>query len=150
MNWMPAFPTLTMNALSWGDKDGLGIGTPDPVTGITPAAGYVGLKDLAIDNLKVAGRVSIDVATVDPPAIVVDAARSMSPTFVRISLGTGDANISPSVANGQLFIGMDSVRTDVVLDKVKTLASNSPGTLGSLYVRDLAVGINGWVNVGAH
>ena len=65
------FPTLTMNALSWGDKDGLGIGTPDPVTGITPAAGYVGLRDLAIDDLKVAGRVSIDVATVDPPCPLI-------------------------------------------------------------------------------
>ena len=53
-----SFPTLTMTALSWGDKDGLGIGKPDPVTHITPAAGYVGLKDLVIDNLTVNGKVS--------------------------------------------------------------------------------------------
>ena len=155
-----SFPTLTMNALSWGDKDGLGIGTPDPVTGITPAAGYVGLRDLAIDNLKVAGRVSIDVATVDPTVPVnlsdmvifyATAARSqMSPTFVHIGLGTGDANISPSAANGQLFIGIAKLRTDVVLDKDKTLASNSRGILGSFYMQDLSVGINGWVDIGSH
>ena len=54
---------------------------------------------------------------------------------------------APEVGLGEEF---SEVHADVVLDKVKTLASNSRGILGSFYMRDLAVGINGWVNVGAH
>jgi len=143
------FPKINLDALSWGNDGGIGGMTAAELAGKT-SAGFIGLSNLAIADLQVAGRVSIDVATLESPVIVVDAARSMNPTFVHISLGTGNANISPSAANGQLFISVSSLRTDVVLDNAKTLASNSPGTLGSLYVKDLAIGINGWVNVGAH
>ena len=130
------FPLFTLDALSWGNTDGAGGAT---------TAGYVGFRDFAIDGLKITGPVSINVATA-----TVATTPAMSSSFVRIALGTGDASISPSAANGRLFIGMNSLKTDIVLDKVKTLNSTSKGTLGSFYMQNFAMGINGWVDIGAH
>jgi len=130
------FPLFELDALSWGNTDGAGGAT---------TAGYVGFKDFAIDGLQITGPVSINVAT--PTTITYPL---MSSSFVRIALGTGDAGISPSASNGRLFIGMSSLKTDVVLDKVKTLNSASSGTLGSLYMQNFAMSINGWVDIGAH
>jgi len=154
------FQQFFLGTLSWGDTDGIGLGTPDPVTGINPTAGYVGLRDLTFDGLKIFGRVTIDVATVDSSAPInsvealmysyYDEAHHMSPSFVHIGLGTGNADILPSAANGQLLIAMDSLSTDVVLDNVKTLASTSSSTLGSFYIKDLSITVNGWVNIAAH
>jgi len=160
------FQQFFLGTLSWGDTDGIGLGTPDPVTGINPTAGYVGLRDLTIDGLKVYGRVTIDVATVDSSVPVTskemllysfyDDAHHMSPSFVHIGLGTGNADILPSMENGMLYVGLDSLSTSVVLGSTKTLRSKDEdakkrkGTLGMIYMSGFEVRVNGWVDIGSH
>jgi len=160
------FRQFYLGTLSWGDADGIGLGTPDPVTGINPTAGYVGLRDLTIDGLKIYGRVTIDVATVDSAVPVTsrekliysfyNEAHHMSPSFVHIGLGTGDADIAPSLENGMLYVSLDSLSTSVVLGSAKTLRSNDEdvkkrkGTLGMFYTSGLEVRVNGWVDIGSH
>ena len=138
-----------MSALSWGDADGVG--------GMT-TAGYVGLSNLAIVGLMVKGRVSIDVATVDCTGIPLSAdgmiysayeTPRMSPSFVRLGVGTGNAN--DNLADPRtLVISMASLSADVVLDSSKSLNSINAGVLGSIYIADMDVKINGWVHIGAH
>ena len=78
------FPKVSLSALSWGNSDGFGNGS---------SAGYRGWRDVEIGNLKVAGPLSIGVATSNNYVSSL-----MSPSFVRIMLGTGDSSIAPSVA----------------------------------------------------
>jgi len=160
------FQQFFLGTLSWGDTDGIGLGAPDPVTGINPTAGYVGLRDLTIDGLKIFGRVTIDVATVDSSAPInsvealmysyYDEAHHMSPSFVHIGLGTGNPDILPSPENGMLYVGLDSLSTSVVLGSTKTLRSKDEeekkrkGTLGMFYTSGVEVRVNGWVDIGSH
>jgi hypothetical protein len=138
---------IHIDALSWGDADGVGTAT---------AAGYVGLKTLDITGLTVTGLVSIDVATVDinAPQTPIQlmyagyATHNVSPTFVHIGLGTGNAD--DSLANAKtLAVGMTSLATNVVLGNDAALSVN-PGKLGSIYVGNMALKVNGWVDIGAH
>jgi hypothetical protein len=128
---------LYIAALSWGNADGFG-GTTTAST-----AGYVGLRNLAIVGLTIAGNVSINAAT------ATNNTYNMSPTFVHIGLGTGNSNNDPALP-GALAIGMKSLAADVVLDKTKTLNSDSSGTLGSIYISEVSYRVNGWVDIGAH
>jgi len=131
--------TVTLNARSWGDADGVG----DMTT-----AGYRGFRNVELKNLNFGGPLSINVATVNNANTVN--IPMMSSTFVRIALGTGDSSIFPSVANGQFLIGIGSFSRDVVLDNTRTLNSSSAGTLRSFYMQNLSIGINGYVDIGAH
>jgi len=127
--------------LSWGNTDGFGT-----YGGATTTAGYVGLRNLAISGLTVSGRVGIDVATASYET------HNMRPTFVHIGLGTGNSDPNPANMNSPdtLAIRFDSLTTDVVLDRTKTLNSDSSGTLGSIYISGVSYRVNGWVDIGAH
>jgi len=120
----------------------------------------VGLRDLTIDGLKVYGRISIDVATVDSAVLITskkklvylfyDKEHKMSPTFVHIGLGTGDADIAPSVANGQLVVKFNSMDFELAVDNINTLHEYNKGILGNFYMKELSIGVNGWVDLGTH
>jgi len=148
-------------ALSWGDSNGIGGAT---------TAGFVGLKNLALGALTIAGKVSIDVATVAADReTYISSANSlmyaayynhlMSPnstTFVHIGLGTGNAYNDPTAA-GSLAIGLASMSADIALDSVKALSnagslsgSIGSGLLGSVYVGGVQAKVNGWVDIAAH
>jgi hypothetical protein len=143
------FSKLTVKALSWGDKDGLG--------GMN-TAGYRGWRNLAINGLTLAGRVSIEVATVDSKVIPLSAdaqmfatyaANTLSPTFVHIGIGTGNSN--DDLADPRtLVIGIGTLTRDIVLDSSKSLDSPNAGVLRSVYWSGFSVRANGWVNIGAH
>jgi len=78
----------------------------------------------------------------------------MSPTFVHIGLGTGDGDsiISgpPSLANGQLVVKFSSMDFELAVDNIDTLREYNKGVLGNFYIKDLSIGINGWVDMSAH
>jgi hypothetical protein len=130
------FPLFSLETLSWGN-----MGQP----GGTMTAGYVGFKDFTIGGLTVTGPISLNVATQTVPP-----SSMMSASFVRLSFGTPDAAMTSAPSKGNFFIGMTSLKTDIVLDKVKTLNSSSKGVLGSFYMGNVAMSINGWVDIGAH
>jgi hypothetical protein len=140
------FSKFNAKALSWGDADGSGSG-----------AGFRGWKNITVTGMTLAGRVSIDVATVSctgiPPSAdsiyyAYDIPR-MSPSFVHIGIGTGNAN--DNLADPRtLVIGMASLSADVVLDSSKSLNSTNVGVLRSVYWSGFTVRVNGWVDVGAH
>ena len=142
------FSKFTMRTLSWGDADGLGSGS---------GAGFRGWRNLTITGLTLAGRVSIDVATVNcteiPPSAdsmyyAYDIPR-MSPSFVHIGIGTGNSN--DNLADPRtLVIGMASLSADVVLDSSKSLNSTNAGVLGSIYIAGMAIRANGRIDIGAH
>lgn len=143
---------VTLDAVSWGD-DNLDLinGSTDP--------GYVGLRGLALGATTVVGKVSIDVATVDAYYTPIDSlnllmygsyeTHQLSPTFVHIGLGTGNAENTPSTGAEQLLITVGSLAADIALDSVKALNVGT-GALGSLYMSGVNVGINGWVDIAAH
>jgi len=141
--------SLTIDSLSWGDIDGIGGGS---------SAGYVGLKDLNITNLVISGPVSIDVATIRASAsdnyqLYGAVNPIISPSFVHIGLGSGIAG-GPSISGGvftagTLGIQLGAFAADAKLASDKTLTT-AAGTLGKLFVGNLMVGMNGWVDIGAH
>ena len=163
INMNATVSAVTIAALSWGDADGLGTTTPP----ITTTAGFVGLKTLALGTMNIAGKVTIDVATVQPATSYVNSpftlmyhgypTHMMSPnssTFVHIGLGTGNAD-SLSTAADTLSVSLASLSADVALDSVKGLtnagiAAGNSGLLGSIYVGGVAVKVNGWVDIAAH
>ena len=154
-NYEPGKPGFRIEVLSWGDTDGIGG---------TTTAGYIGLRDLDIYGLNIAGRVTIDVATVDSSVPITskkkliylfyDKEHKMGPTFVHIGLGTGDADsiISgpPSLENGQLVVNFDSADFQLAVDNIDTLRFYNRGILGNFYMKNLSIGINGWVDLSAH
>jgi len=147
---------VNIAALSWGDADGIGAGT-------TP--GFVGLTNLAIGTMSIAGKVSIDVATVQADSAYVVSpftlmyhgypTHMMSPnssTFVHIGLGTGNAE-SLSTEAATLTVSLASLSADVALDSIQTLANTGlagKGLLGSIYVGGVTAKVNGWVDIAAH
>ena len=138
-----------IDALSWGDADGMGGNT---------TAGYRGWRNIAITGVKLAGTVGIEVATVDATVTPNSAnammfasygTNNMSPSFVHIGIGTGNANNDPAGV-GALEVDITSLSWDVVLDNSKSLDSSHAGVLRSLYISDLTARVNGWVHIGAH
>jgi len=125
--------------VSWGDLDGY--------TGAANA-GYVGLKDLTISGLVLGGSVTIDVATVGTDVTTYTATsvtdmmyagyveNNLSPTFVHIGLN----NVGVTIGTLSAGVAFNSA-------KDLTTANN---LMGSLYVDNMVVGINGWVDIGAH
>lgn len=141
------FPQFKLDTLSWGNTDGIG----------GNAAGFIGLRGLEISGLTLDGNISMDVATVNSNAAPTSkssymyassAEQNMSPSFVHIGIGTGNAAIVPSAANGQFAISIDSMINEVVCSTDKTLKTG--GVLGNFYMKDFKVGVNGWIDVGAH
>jgi hypothetical protein len=144
--------SLTIDKLAWGDIDGIGGSS---------TAGWVGLKDLTIANLVINGAVSIDVATIRATALDNYMLYSaivpiLSQSFVHIGLGSGvagDATTPTAAIVGGAFtantlgISLASMAADVSLGGTHDLGVS---TLGKLYVGGLKVGMNGWVDIGAH
>ena len=147
------FPKINLDALSWGNDGGIGGMAVAELAGKT-SAGFIGLSNLAIADLQVAGRVSIDVATIESPVAFTSSDLikhyQMGPTFVRIGLGTGNSDILPSVGSGALFVGLRTLKTDIILDKEAKLISVDRGRLGSVYIENMLIGINGAVYIWAH
>ena len=81
------FPKFTLSALSWGNADGFGG---------TSTAGYRGWRDMTISGLSIAGPLSINVATLDSNMVSLLMTSQMSPTFVQLGIGTGNANDDPA------------------------------------------------------
>jgi hypothetical protein len=140
---------ITAAALSWGDADGVG--------GMT-TAGFRGWRNMGIVGLKVAGKVEVDVATVDATVTPGSAEErmsasykipQMSPSFVHIGIGTGNANDDPALP-GALAISMTSLSWDVVLDSSRSLDSPNASVLRSFYISGMEARLNGWVHIGAH
>ncbi len=124
--------TITIDELAWGDKDGLGADA-SIAGGVTPAgwvtgttAGWVGLKNLAIGGLVIAGYVNIDVAT----------ATSNSQPYVNIGFG-----------GSGLAITIGSMNATVALGSVPT---NLNQELGSIYISGMTVTLTGGVEIMAH
>lgn len=147
--------------VSWGDLDGIA------TAGYT--AGYVGLKNLSLVGLALSGQVTIDVATVadvaDYDADITSmmygnsgtgatfdgyVGHNMSPTFVHIGLGTGDAN--DAIGTDALGIAIESMTASVAFANNAALAAvgSNPGIIGSLYLSGINIGINGWIDIAAH
>jgi len=136
--------------VSWGD-DNL-----DLIGGAGETAGYVGLKNLNLTGLDLAGKVTIDVATVDTTVTTLTATTITEMMYA----GYVENNLSPSIVH----IGLDNVvvtvgglSADVVFSNNAPLAgltaaipTDKVSTMGSLYVNNLVISVDGWVDIAAH
>lgn len=137
--------------VSWGDDnlddiDGLGTGT----------AGYVGLKNLNLTGLDLAGTVTIDVATIDTTVTTLTATTITEMMYA----GYVENNLSPSVVHiglTNVVVTVGGLSADVVFSNNAPLAgltaaipTDKVSTMGSLYVDNLIIGVNGWVDIAAH
>jgi len=142
--------------ISWGDLDGVGGAN---------GAGYVGLVGLNIADLTLQGTVTIDVATIrtgDTSAAtsIEDMMylgyreNNLSPTIVHIGLGTGNADDDTLDEVNSLFLGnalgisLSSLNGAIAFGTTNTLVGAN--TIGNFYVGGIMVGVNGWVDIGAH
>lgn len=79
---------------------------------------------------------------------------NMGTSFVQIGLGSGNSssgatlNGSGNAANGAVVLGIGSLTADVKVADNAGLTGG--GTYGSVSMSNLKVGVNGWVNIGAH
>ena len=117
--------SLTLDTLSWGDNGGLEEGVVGYVAGTS--AGWVGLKNLAINNLAISGVATIETLTAPIGSTNLPAGM----VFVRIGLSN-------------LNVSMDSLNTDVALGSAK---NNLNQVLGSVYLGGLNMDINGNVDI---
>jgi len=137
--------------VSWGD-DNL-----DDIDGSgTKIAGYVGLKNLNLTDLDLAGTVTIDVATVDTTVTTLTATSITEMMYA----GYVENNLSPSIVHiglSNVVVTVGGLSADVVFSNNAPLAgltaaipTDKVSTMGSLYVDNLVVGVNGWVDIAAH
>jgi hypothetical protein len=125
-------PLLTLNTLSWGDPDGFTtVGSFG--AGFTNA-GYVGLRNLVIKNLAIAGRVTVE--------------------EVCPQTGGTDINLLPvvtgavSIEFNNLNVSMAYLSTDVALGNRK---DNLNQVLGSVSLSNLSMDITtGKIKISAH
>ena len=76
----------------------------------------------------------------------------MSSSFVHFGLGTGNslsAGSTLAANSGAFQFGMGSMTADVKVASNADLTTGG-GTYGSIGISNLKVGVNGWVNIGAH
>jgi len=107
---------ISVGVMAWGDNDGI---TP------TAVAGWVGMKDLTIDNLRIHLRTDKGMAATDPAEI--DAIQAAALALFGITLTDVEAQVVSVIANTQLFT------IDVYTDA--TRADDSGKTIGSTAVR---------------
>ena len=108
---------LTADAVSWGDPDGFG--------DIYTKAGYVGVADLAVGNVRMDGVVTINVVR-EPPA--------------------GGKLLYVGLAPGAV-VSMGSFMADVKLDSAKTLGSPYAQTLGIFGLSGLEVRLGQGIDI---
>jgi hypothetical protein len=159
--------SITMAGCAWGDSDGLGddvivfndaIGDSYALThtastlnapGCT-SGGYVGLKDMTITNLVITGQVLIDVATIEAGAT----AGTIPWVYAQIQAQPGNENMGDTaviIQLNKLAIGMDKFEADVALSNVGALTTGAgTSTMGSIYISNMDVTVDGWVCIGAH
>jgi len=173
---------MTAGALSWGNTTNKVTGTSTSALSAQAdaSAGYVGLANLNINNLRLTGPVSIQVATVSTDAATAGqqlAAASlqglssaafktalsnyyyslynsvstpMGSSFVHIGLGTGNS-LSGSTLDGSTTALGFSMGSLIADVKVANNADlTGGGTYGTMGINNLKVGMNGWVNIGTH
>jgi|GEM_PF-1776747 len=136
--------------VSWGDDN------KDLIGGAGSKAGYVGLKNLNLTGLDLAGTVTIDVATVDTTVTTLTATTITEMMYA----GYVENNLSPSIVHiglSNVVVTVGGLSADVVFSNNAPLAgltaaipTDKVSTMGSLYVDNLVVGVNGWVDIAAH
>jgi hypothetical protein len=163
---------IKMVSCAWGDDDGMGpdsivmnLGIGDAAAGHPSASqlidgdvtstGYIGLKDMKIVNLTVAGQVMIDVATLDGSG-GADTIAMIYKNEIQVYGPAGQGNTAVIIRLNNLQIGMDSFEADVALSATGDLggagavvdAVNSQ--MGSIYIKNMDVNVDGWVAIFAH
>ncbi|WDP92819.1 MAG: hypothetical protein HUN04_25090 [Desulfobacter sp.] len=167
---------INIASLAWGDSDGMDT-VYDVDTDVT--GGYVGLADLDIDNLKIDGKVAIDVATIlDTTGVATDLALStdykqhvlhklaglmaanpgdLSATQVILSLGDADGTAALTWdATNEVWLGDDTAINISMGSLEATAAIGSDvnmannAVLGNIYVAGAQVAVDGLVSISAH
>jgi hypothetical protein len=137
---------ISMDYLVWGDNDGI-------LDGGMTTGGFVGLENFVIDDMKVSGTVTIDVATIGagfagishaPTSVleglsniiyIYDILNATSDSFVHI--GFKDVNVSIATMTADVVLGATGTTTN--------------GTLGSMYASNIVVSnAHGFVDIFAH
>ncbi len=147
--------SLTIAALSWGDSDGTGAAAGS-------LAGYVGLTDLAVSNIKVAATMSINVATAGLGAVPTLLAMNQAELLAYQGalpglLAAGDMGVKNLLgyilhANGIVGstavdiamtanVNIGSVAATVALGSTKNLAGAvaNQNVMGQLYISNLGL-----------
>jgi len=114
---------VTADTVAWGDLDGIGSGSTQ---------GWVGLTTLVVDDFKVGGQLTVDVAT----ATAGNTQEDEGITFVRLGFGSG------------LQLSMASMDADVQLGSARTALDQTLGHLAVVNLHDTTV--LGWVDIHAH
>ena len=171
--------SLTASSVSWGNSAaGAVVGTSGAYgASTTTSGGFVGMSNLKIGNMTLVGPVSIQVGTV-PTYTLAEAttnlaaeygtattaaalsnyyyamydkvSKPMGNSFVHIGIGTGNS-LTPGTTIGQagaFNFGIGSMTADIKVSPNADLTAG--GTYGSFAMSNLQVGVNGWVNIGAH
>lgn len=149
---------IAIETISWGDTDGLqtpAYGVPGAVLpaysadAADTAAGYVGIKNLVMDNLTITGAVSIDVLTVVGNA----GAGGQTPVGLYFAYINGPASNPGNISNtyvhlafNNIVIGLDEMSGIVALGADQNL-DTANGQLGNFYIDNVSATVNGWVDV---
>ncbi|MRR30565.1 hypothetical protein EG834_09645 [bacterium] len=134
---------FALGYVSWGDTDGLAQ-NPSNVSPAAPwftygSAGYVGLANISMGVINVAGTVAIDVVT-------SSAGLYAHGTFYK-------ANSIVHISFGNFSIDVDGpITADVMIANNGQLTGANAGMFGDIYISGLSVDIlNGsWVDIWAH
>ncbi len=162
---------IHMDALAWGDSDGVDIYNPAYTD-----AGFVGVTDMNITALDIEGLVAIDVATMgasfyniltenSTPADVLtlaatdyqslvmwklaylkfNAPTQISDTAVILTLGNGDGVADGAL--GDLNVGLGTMSATVGLGSTSAV---SDAVMGQIFISGANVTVDGMVAIGAH
>jgi len=129
---------LTLSVVSWGDGDGLGAGVGNMwfATAAGTTQGWIGLQNITMGVITVAGTMRIDVATTNGG--VYGAAGNV--TVVRINF----ANFNIGVA------GPITANVNIGDAPAITMGVGNTRQLGDIYLSGLNVQMSGWVDIWAH
>ncbi len=147
---------ITLGYVSWGDSDGLPLGSTgysESPTGTTPtviwmaagasSAGYIGLEDVNFGIVKINGAVTINVVT-SSAGIYAHGAPGTPVTVCHMNFGGPLGYFNVDVAG--------PITANVKLDGNAALNGANAGTLGDIYITgfglDIAAG--SWVDIWAH
>lgn len=154
--------TIDIASCAWGDRDGLGadpVFGPDataPTDGLlqgadTTVGGFVGLAGIAITNLTVTGQVMIDVCTLDTAKVTTaGAAAGLVGVYASmLAVGYDGGTTGVLIRLNDINFGIETFQADVVLAATNDLTGGA-STLGSIWMDNLDVNVNGWVGIFAH
>jgi len=152
---------ITLGYLSWGDTDGLPVGSTgysESPTGTTPtvvwmaagasSAGYIGLEDVNFGIVKINGAVVINVVTSLAGVYAHGAPGDPAPyapvTVCHMTFGGPLGYFNVDVAG--------PITANVKLDNLAALNGANAGTLGDIYITGFGLDIarGSWVDIWAH